>query len=75
MLSLILKENTFQFKGKDYLQTHGTVMVPMAVAFSNIFLASIEKEILRQSVKKPLNKRGKGSLMMHFACGIQTKEK
>ena len=47
----------------------------MAVAFSNIFMACIEKEILRQSVKKPLNKRGKGSLMMYFACGIQTKEK
>ena len=26
----------------------------MAVAFANIFMASIEKEILRQSVSKPL---------------------
>ena len=26
----------------------------MAVAFANIFMASMEKEILRQSVKKPL---------------------
>ena len=48
MLSLILK---YQFKGKDYLQTHGTAMgTKMAVAFANIFMASIEKEILRQSV-------------------------
>ena len=55
MLSLILKENSFQFNGKDYLQTHGTAMgTKMAVAFANIFMASIEKEILRQSVKKPL---------------------
>ena len=55
MLSLILKENTFQFNGKDYLQTHGTAMViKLAVAFANICMASIEKEILRQSVNKPL---------------------
>ena len=55
MLSLILKENSFQFNGKDYLQTHGTAMgTKMAVAFANIFMASIEKEILKQSVKKPL---------------------
>ena len=54
MLSLILKENSFQFIGKDYLQTHGTAMgTKMAVAFANIFMASIEKEILRQSVNKP----------------------
>ena len=55
MLSLILKENSFQFNRKDYLQTHGTAMgTKMAVAFANIFMASIEKEILRQSVNKPL---------------------
>jgi len=55
MLSLILKENFFQFNGKDYLQTHGTAMgTKMAVALANIFMASIEKEILRQSVYKPL---------------------
>ena len=55
MLSLILKENSFQFNGKGYLQRHGTAMgTKMAVAFANIFMASIEKEILRQSVNKPL---------------------
>ena len=33
MLSLILKENSFQFNGKNYLQTHGTAMATkMAVA-------------------------------------------
>ena len=54
MLSLILK-NSFQFNGKDYLQTHGTAMgTKLAVAFANIFMASIEKEILRQSINKPL---------------------
>ena len=55
MLSLILKENSFQFNMKDYLQTHGTAMgTKMAVAFANIFMASIEKEILRQSINKPI---------------------
>ena len=55
MLSLILQENSFQFNGKDYLQTHGTAMgTKMAVAFANIFMAKLEKEILRQSTTKPI---------------------
>ena len=55
MLSLILEENSFQFSGKDYLQTHGTAMgTKMAVAFANIFMAKLEKEILRQSTTKPI---------------------
>ena len=40
---------------KDYYQTHGTTMgTKMAVAFANIFMAKIEKEILRQSSIKPI---------------------
>ena len=55
MLSLILLESSFQFNEKDYLQTHGTAMgTKMAVAFANIFMAKIEKEILRQSSIKPI---------------------
>ena len=55
ILSLILLENSFQFNLKDYLQTHGTAMgTKMAVAFANIFMAKIEKEILRQSSIKPI---------------------
>ena len=55
VLSLILQDNSFQFNGKDYLQTHGTAMgTKMAVAFANIFIAKIEKEIIRQSNNKPL---------------------
>ena len=54
MLSLILKENSFQFNGKNYLQIHGTAMgTKMAVAFANIFMANIETEILSNSVAKP----------------------
>ena len=47
LIGLILQENSFQFSGKDYLQTHGTAMsTKMAVAFANIFMAKIEKEIV-----------------------------
>ena len=35
LLRLILKENSFDFNGKNYLQTHGTAM---AVSFANIFI-------------------------------------
>ena len=35
MLGVILKENSFEFKGENYLQTHGTAMgTKMAVAFA-----------------------------------------
>ena len=55
MLYLILTENSFQFCGSNYLQTHGTVMgTKMAVAFANIFMARIERQILSQSCIKPL---------------------
>ena len=55
MLSLILLENPFQYNEKDYLQTHGTAMgTKLAVAFANIFMAKIEKEILRQRSIKPI---------------------
>jgi len=42
-LKLILQENSFQFNGKNYLQTHGTAMgTKMAVAFANIFMGTLE---------------------------------
>ena len=54
MLSLILKENSFQFIGKNYLQIHGTALdTKMAFAFANIFMANIETQILSNSVTKP----------------------
>ena len=54
-LRLILQENSFQFNGKNYLQTHGTAMgTKMAVAFSNIFMNKVETEILSRSLFKPL---------------------
>lgn len=52
--SLILTENSFKFNNKHYLQTHGTAMVTkMAVAFSVIFMAHIEKQLLIASPYKP----------------------
>ena len=55
MLELILKENSFYFNGKNYLQTHGTTMgTKMAVSFANIFKAAVEREIINRSHFKPL---------------------
>ena len=55
MLRLILKENSFQFNGKNYLQIHGTAMgTKMAVSFANLFMAAVETEILNASTKKTL---------------------
>ena len=55
MLGLILKENSFEFKGENYLQTHGTAMgTKMAVALANIFMAEIETNLLNQSRIKPM---------------------
>ena len=55
ILKLILQENSFEFNGKNYLQTHGTAMgTKMAVAFANIFMSAVETEILNLSKTKPL---------------------
>ena len=55
MLCLILKENSFQFNRRHYLQTHGTAMgTKIAVAFANIFMAKIEKGIISKRKIKPL---------------------
>ena len=46
-LRLILHENSFQFNGKNYLQTHGTAMgTKMAVAFSN---TAISRKVVGKS--------------------------
>ena len=70
MLYLILTETSFQFCGNNYLQTHGTAMgTKMAVAFANIFMARIEKQILSQSCIKPIF--GKGILTKCFRYGTR----
>ena len=55
MLRLILKENSFKFTNKSYLQLSGCAMgTKMAVAFANIFMGEIETQILEKSNIKPL---------------------
>ena len=75
MLSLILLENSFQFNKKDYLQTQGTTMgTKMAVAFANIFMAKIKKEI--HSDRAALSPSfGKGLSMTPYQYGTQAETK
>ena len=55
MLDLILKENSFQFYGENYLQMHGTAIgTKMTVAFANIFMAEFETKLICQSRIKPI---------------------
>ena len=55
LIFFILTENSLQLCGSNYLRTHGTAMgTKMAVAFANIFMAGIERQILCQSCIKPL---------------------
>ena len=54
-LRLILQEKSFQFNKRNYLQTHGTAVgIKIAVAFANLFMGEIEKQILNESAHKPL---------------------
>ena len=54
MLKHILKENSFHFNAKYYLQTHGTSMsTKMTVSFANIFMTAVETEIINRSHLKP----------------------
>ena len=55
MLRLILKENSFKFTNKSYLQLSGCAMgTKMAVAFANIFMGEIETQIVKSSETKPI---------------------
>ena len=47
LMRLILKENSFKFNDKHYLQTHGIAMgTKMGVSLAVIFMAHIEKQVL-----------------------------
>ena len=57
MLEYILKHNYFSFNNEFYLQTQGTAMgTRMAPSYANLFMASLEKQILNTapSQLKPL---------------------
>ena len=54
LMGLILKENSFKFHDKHFLQTHGIAMgSKMAVAFAVICMAHVEKQLLAASPQKP----------------------
>ena len=54
LMRLILEENSFKFNEKHFLQTHGIARgTKMAVAFSVIFMADLEKRLLAVSPLKP----------------------
>ena len=54
MLGVILTENSFEFNGQNYLQTHGVAMgTKTAVSFANIFMAEIETNLIQQNDTKP----------------------
>ena len=54
MLGVILTENSFEFNGNNYLQTHGVAMgTKTAVNFANIYMAEIETNLIQQSNTKP----------------------
>ena len=53
-MRLILKENSFNFNDRKFLQTHGIAMgTKMAVAFAVIFMTHNEKQLLAASPQKP----------------------
>ena len=55
MLTLILQENSFQFNGRNYLQTHGTAVgTKVAVTFHDISMSKAESGIIRKSEIIPL---------------------
>ena len=70
ILKLILQENSFEFNGKNYLQTHGTAMgTKMAVTFANIFMSALETEILNLSKTKPLERKRYIDDIFLIICG------
>jgi len=76
MLGLILKENSFQFNGENYLQTHGTAMgTKMAVSFANIFMAEIERKSILQSDTKPREWKRYVDDVFSLSFGIKRKSK
>ena len=55
MLRIILRKNSLQFVGKNYLQVQGTAMgTKTVVVFANIFMSAIQIEIINKSPHKPL---------------------
>ena len=56
LLTLVLKCNNFEFKGKDYPQVQGTAMgTKIAPAYANTFMGQLEGQLLRSVSLKPFS--------------------
>ena len=56
-MKLMLKENLFHFNGKHFLQAHDILSNGHkngSIAFSVIFMAQLEKQLLLSSSHKPI---------------------
>ena len=54
LLEIVLKNNSFQFNGKSYIQLQGTAMgTKLAPAYANIFMGKLEQTILSSAPLKP----------------------
>ena len=54
LLELVLKNNTFEFDGKSYIQLQGTAMgTKLAPAYANIFMGKLEHTILSSAPLQP----------------------
>jgi len=54
LMRLILEENSFKFNERHFVQTHGVAMgTKMAVVFSVIYMADLEKRLLQTSPIQP----------------------
>ena len=54
LLEIILKNNTFEFNNKCYIQLQGTAMgTRLAPAYANIFMSKLEETILSATPLKP----------------------
>ena len=69
MLSLILKDNFFQFNGKNYLQIHGTAMGTKIALLLQIFLWPILKHGFL-AIASQNSQSGNDISTIFFLCGI-----
>lgn len=54
LLEIVLKNNTFEFDGKCFIQLQGTAMgTKLAPAYANIFMGKLEQTILSSAPLKP----------------------
>ena len=54
LLEIVLKNNTFEFNGKQYIQLQGTTMgTKSALAYANIFMGKLEQTVLSSAPLQP----------------------